>query len=109
MSTEFFRRYANLIIEAEGDASNGFSVQPDEAEYDQEGDYAKNQIHTIIRCASELEKHIGDEDNLPEWCQEKLANIKGMMVQVTDYLISEEERGEEKATGQEMHDQEEEF
>ena len=59
-----------------------------EWEYDKEGDMAKDQIHTIIRHAEELEHALGDDENLPEWVQEKLAQIKGMMVSVGDYMLT---------------------
>jgi len=73
----------------------------DRGEYDQEGDMAKDQIHTIVRHARELEKILRDNENLPEWVQEKLAQVKGMMVAVSDYMVTQAERGAEEATGEE--------
>ena len=73
----------------------------DEWEYDREGDMAKDQLHTIVRHAEELERALGDNENLPEWVQEKMAQIKGMMMGVTDYMMTQHERGEEQRTGQE--------
>jgi hypothetical protein len=64
----------------------------DRGEYDQEGDMAKDNIHTIVRNARELESVIGDNDNLPEWVQDKLANIKGMMTAVSEYMQTQQER-----------------
>lgn len=61
----------------------------DPNEYDMEGRYAKNQLETIKRMALILSRFLSDEDNLPEWVQEKLARAEGMMVAITDYLISE--------------------
>jgi len=75
-------------------------VKEDE-EYDAEGDMAKGDMHTVIRHARELEKHLRDNDNLPTWVIEKLGQIKGMMTSVSDYIMSEKERGIEKATGEE--------
>ena len=72
-----------------------------EWEYDKEGDMAKDEIHTIVRHAEELEKALGDDENLPEWIQEKLAQIKGMMTGVSDYMLTQHERGEEKRSGEE--------
>ena len=77
--------------------------ESDSAEYDQEGDMAKTQLHTIIRHAEELERVLSDKENLPEWVQEKLGQIKGMMTTVTDYIETEHERNTEKETGQEFH------
>ena len=58
----------------------------DQGEYDQEGDMAKNDIKTIVRHAQALSKVLGDNDNLPEWVQSKLAKIEGMMISVDEYM-----------------------
>ena len=68
----------------------------DPNEYDMEGDFAKNQLHTIRRMVDILEKRIGDNENLPEWVQMKLSQAQGMLVGVTDYLVSEKERHAEE-------------
>jgi hypothetical protein len=76
----------------------------DPNEYNQEGDMAKGQLHTIIRHAEELERVLSDKENLPEWVQEKLGQIKGMMTTVADYIETEHERNTEQDTGEEgMH------
>jgi hypothetical protein len=36
---------------------------------------------------------IDDQENLPEWVQEKIAKVEGMMVTAWDYLRSQEEQG----------------
>jgi hypothetical protein len=64
----------------------------DRGEYDDEAGMAKDQLHTIVRHARELERAIGTGDNLPEWVQEKMGQIKGMMTSVTDYMLSQKER-----------------
>lgn len=76
-------------------------VPVDESCDDSEGSYAKNQLHTIRRMADLLEKHINEEDQLPSWVQEKLSSAKGMLVGVTDYIISEYERKIEQERGEE--------
>ena len=48
----------------------------DAGEYDQEGDMAKDQIHTIVRNARDLEKILTNQEDLPEWVQSKLAKIE---------------------------------
>jgi hypothetical protein len=58
----------------------------DQGEYDQEGSMAKDDIKTVVRHAMALEKILGDNDNLPEWVQAKLAKIEGMMTAVDDYM-----------------------
>ena len=73
----------------------------DRGEYDDEAGMAKDQLHTIVRHARELERALGAGDNLPEWVQEKMGQIKGMMTSVTDYMLSQKERGIEQQTGRE--------
>ena len=58
----------------------------DSGEYDREGEMAKDDIKTVVRHAQALEKILGDDDNLPEWVQAKLAKIEGMMTAVDDYM-----------------------
>ena len=73
----------------------------DRGEYDDEAGMAKDQLHTIVRHARELERALGAGDNLPEWVQEKMGQIKGMMTSVTDYMLSQKERGIEADRGEE--------
>jgi hypothetical protein len=40
----------------------------------------------VVRHAQALEKILGDDDNLPEWVQSKLAKIENMMTAVDDYM-----------------------
>ena len=68
----------------------------DQQEYNDEAGMAKNSLHTIVRVATHLERELGDDENLPEWCQEKIAQIKGMMVSVMDYMISQHEMGKQE-------------
>ena len=79
--------------------SNMSSESVDPGEYEQEGDMAKGTVHTIVRNARELEKHLRDNDNLPTWVIEKLGQIKGMMTSVSDYMVSQKERGIEATSG----------
>jgi hypothetical protein len=58
----------------------------DQGEYDQEGDMAKDDIKTIVRHAQALSRVLGDNDNLPEWVQSKLAKIEGMMISIDEYM-----------------------
>jgi hypothetical protein len=80
----------------EGPTYEGAEDIADRGEYDREGDMAKDNIHTIVRNAQELESVISDNDNLPEWVQDKLANIKGMMTAVSDYMQTQHERDREE-------------
>ena len=68
----------------------------DRGEYDQEGESAKCDIKTIVRHAQALHKILGDNDNLPEWVQSKLAKIEGMMTSVDDYMQNQKDETEEE-------------
>jgi hypothetical protein len=70
-------------------------------EYDQEGDEVKGDMHTVIRHAQELERHLRDSENLPTWIIEKVGQIKGMMTSISDYMLSQHERNAEHETGTE--------
>jgi hypothetical protein len=63
-------------------------------EYDDEAGMADNNLETMRRAVDGIDDVIGEGDNLPEWCQEKIAVAKSMLVTVWDYMRSEEEIGE---------------
>ena len=65
----------------------------DDREYNDEAGMFKNDLQTIQRVSNHLEKAIQDNENLPEWCQAKIAQAKGMIVNVMDYMISQHENG----------------
>ena len=64
-------------------------------EYDDEAGMADNNLETMKRAVNGIDELISTGDNLPEWCQEKIAVAKSMLVTVWDYMASEEERGSE--------------
>jgi hypothetical protein len=73
------------------------SIDPGEqGEYNDEAGMTKDSLHTIVRSAKELERALRSNENLPEWVQEKIGQIKGMMSSVTDYMLSTHERDAEQ-------------
>ena len=60
------------------------------AEYDDEAGMADNNLQTLARAVEGIDDLIQTGDNLPEWCQEKIAVAKSMLVAVWDYMYSEE-------------------
>jgi hypothetical protein len=60
------------------------------AEYDDEAGMADNNLNTLERAVQGIDDLINSGDNLPEWCQEKIAVAKSMLVNVWDYMKSEE-------------------
>lgn len=67
----------------------------DPNEYDKEGEMAKTQLKTIVRNAQDLMKMLGDDDNLPEWVQNKITKANDYLDSATDYLKSNGEEDEE--------------
>jgi hypothetical protein len=62
------------------------------AEYDDEAGMADNNLETMKRAVQGIDSLIQTGDNLPEWCQEKIAVAKSMLVAVWDYMQSEEQK-----------------
>ena len=62
-------------------------------EYDDEAGMAETNLVTIARAAQGLLDTIEDHENLPEWVQEKIAKVEGMMVTAWNYLESQEAQG----------------
>jgi hypothetical protein len=77
-----------LYGKPEDDMDEGFN-----GEYDDEAGMADNNLETLKRAVQGLDNLIGEGDNLPEWCQEKIAVAKSMLVTVWDYMESEEQHG----------------
>lgn len=63
-------------------------------EYDDEAGMADNNLETLERAVRGIDDLIQSGDNLPEWCQEKIAVAKSMLVAVWDYMESEEDSEE---------------
>jgi len=63
-------------------------------EYDDEAGMVENNLETLDRAVEGLDDLINSGDNLPEWCQEKIAVAKSMLVAVWDYMYSEESSDE---------------
>lgn len=62
----------------------------DSKEYDYEGEMAKTQLVTIADAAEELHDLLEDEDNMPEWCQNKITKAMDYLDTVRDYMISKD-------------------
>ena len=88
-------RGTSKLMTKEGDMPEDMIEPQDQGEYDQEGEMAKDSIKTVVRHAQALEQILGDNDNLPEWVQSKLAKIESMMSAVDDYMQNQEDDGDE--------------
>jgi hypothetical protein len=69
----------------------------DQGEYDQEGDMAKEQLHTIKLAARELASILSDNENLPEWVQSKITKAMDYIDTARDYMIATKADGETMA------------
>jgi hypothetical protein len=67
--------------------------QQDPGEYDEEGDMAKTELHTMIRAARKLIGMLDDEANMPEWTQKKITKATDYVDTAADYISSQQERG----------------
>lgn len=67
----------------------GQKEDKDPAEYDEEGDMAKTQLRTIADAAKELHDMLDDDENMPEWVQNKITKATDYIDSVRDYLKSE--------------------
>ena len=102
---ESYEQYLAKRLSAMAEAANGITgpgmmdTRPsedfDDREYNDEAGMAKNNLHTIVRCAYELDKAIKNNENLPEWVEEKISIAKGMIVTAFDYIRSQHEMGVE--------------
>jgi hypothetical protein len=56
---------------------------------------ADNNLETLKRAVAGIDDVIQTGDNLQEWCQEKIAVAKSMLVTVWDYMLSEKDSEKE--------------
>jgi len=68
-------------------------LSTDDDEYSGEVSMVKNNLHTIVRVSVHLAKELQNDEDLPEWVEEKISIAKGMMVTAMDYMISQHEQG----------------
>jgi hypothetical protein len=80
----------------EGDLEEDMDPEADAGEYGREGDMAKEQLHTIEAAAEELSSILTDEQDLPEWVQKKITLAKEYVDTARDYMLAQEDEGEEE-------------
>ena len=86
---------ADQIMQSHGTTNEDMDIE-DQGEYDEEGSMVKDNIHTIRRAIDELENCISDNDNMPEWVEEKISQAKGMSQAASEYIQTQQERGSEE-------------
>jgi len=65
----------------------------DPGEYDQEGGMAKTQLRGVVADAEHMIKMFGDDDNLPEWVQNKITKAADYLNSAHRYMMNKD--GEE--------------
>ena len=83
----FYNFYVRQLMDMSGQQGMAEDYNP---EYDDEAGMADNNLETLQRAVDGIDDLIQSGDNLPEWCQEKIAVAKSMLVAVWDYMYSEE-------------------
>ena len=67
----------------------------DPNEYDNEGEMAKTQLRGILSDAEHMIEMFEDEENLPEWVQNKITKAADYLNSAHRYLMNEDDEGEE--------------
>ena len=83
------------VHETGSEVSEDMVPTVDQGEYDREGDMVKDNLMTIKREVEELYKILDNNENIPEWVEDKIAQVKGMMTSASEYMQTQHERGEE--------------
>jgi hypothetical protein len=83
----YYNFYVRQLMDMSGQQGMAEDYNP---EYDDEAGMADNNLETLERAVDGIDDLIQSGDNLPEWCQEKIAVAKSMLVAVWDYMYSEE-------------------
>jgi len=62
----------------------------DPGEYDNEGEMAKTQLKSILRDAEHMVKMFDDEENLPEWVQNKITKAQDYLQSAHSYMMGQD-------------------
>lgn len=69
-------------------------AEKDPSEYDEEGLMMKDQLDIVMDAADEIYDIVSDNENLPEWCQNKITKAADYIDSVRDYLKSQKTTSE---------------
>lgn len=86
-----------IEISGEHDGDEGFEFE--DSGDGEESSMVKNNLSNMMNQTKKLHDYLGDEDDLPEWVQEKVAVANNMMDTVYDYLNAESEKDVNEARG----------
>jgi len=88
-------RYRGGAIQVKSNQIKKLDEAKDPGEYDQEGDMAKTQLKTIMRNASDLADLLDDNENMPEWVQNKITKASDYITSAYNYMASEDDEEKE--------------
>jgi hypothetical protein len=74
--------------------SNGEQCCNDKQKHDSEGKMSKSQLYRMMKYVTELYDMIDDNEDLPEWVQNKITKSVDQMNSVYNYMDSHENRPE---------------
>jgi hypothetical protein len=85
------RDYNTIIghMKAVDDRDMGEAHDP--AEYDQEGEMARQDLFTAAEAANELRSILHSDENLPEWVQAKITKAVDYLDTARDYIKAKKE------------------
>ena len=73
-----------------------FREAKDPGEYDYEGEMAKVQLRAMVDQAQDLIEKFEDDENLPEWCQNKITKAADYIKDVYSYMEGQENDEEDE-------------
>ena len=83
------------IVDAYKKATPGEAVEPeDQGEYDNEGQMAKTQLRGILADAGHMVEMFEDEQNLPEWVQNKITKAADYLNSAHRYMMNKGDTNE---------------
>jgi hypothetical protein len=84
---EYMKQVRQRALEME--KQKKLKEEKDEREYDYEGEMVKSDLRSIIANANRLIDMLDDDDNLPEWCQNKITLAEDYVSTVANYMTAE--------------------
>jgi predicted RNA binding protein YcfA (HicA-like mRNA interferase family) len=81
--------WAAKWYKSKGGGWKSVNEEKDEREYDYEGEMVKSDLRSIIANANRLIDMLSDEENLPEWCQNKITLAEDYVSTVANYMTAE--------------------
>ena len=75
-------------------------VEKDPNEYDNEGEMMKDHLDIVMDAADEMYDMVADEENLPEWVQNKITKAADYLDTSRDYLMSQKRDKPSDATNE---------